>query len=116
MSTPAPADHAPPVARPRRDVRVPLICLNVALVVLLAVLSLPGPAAAQNSSQPVIGRARGEYTMVAGRSNAGGSSVIYVLDTTNQEVVALRWDQSRTSLTSLGYRNFAADTRTTPGR
>ncbi len=104
-----------PTPRPRQNLRLPLVCLNLALLALLAVLTLAVPATAQNSGQPGA-RAAGVYTLLAGRSTAGGPSVIYVIDTTNNEVVALRWDQSRQVLNSIGYRNLAADMRITPGR
>lgn len=104
-----------PTPRRARDLRLPLVCLNLALLALLCVLTLAAPATAQNAGQPGA-RARGEYTLLAGRSTAGGPSIIYVIDATNQEVVALRWDQSRQVLNSIGYRNLASDTRITPGR
>lgn len=92
-----------------------LIAANVVLLALLVGLSMVTPAGAQNSGQPP-GRARGEYTMVAGRTNSGGSSVIYVLDATNQEVVALKWDQSRLTMSGVGYRSLTGDSKVTPGR
>jgi len=93
--------------------RKSLIAVN--LVLLAAVVFISLPAGAQNAGQPA-GRARGEYTMVAGRSNSGGSHLVYVIDSANQELVALKWDQSKQTMTGVGYRNFNADTVSTPGR
>lgn len=92
--------------------RAGLIAANVALLGLLAALAMVSSAGAQNSSA----RARGEYTLVAGRSNSGGSSVVYVVDTSNQEVVALQWDPSHLRMTGVGYRSLASDRRVSPGR
>ncbi|MCE7974277.1 MAG: hypothetical protein DYG92_08160 [Leptolyngbya sp. PLA1] len=92
-----------------------LIILNLALAATLIVLAVASRADAQNASGPPA-RARGEYTLVAGKSNSGGSDVVYVVDASNQEIVALKWDQSRQAMTAVGYRAMGADQRQTPGR
>jgi hypothetical protein len=87
-----------------------LIVLNgVLLAVLAAVVAAP---VADGQVQPA--RARGEYTMVAGRTNAGGPAAVYIVDSANQEMVVLRWDQSKHSMVGLGYRNILGDGRAAP--
>lgn len=93
-----------------------LVIVNAALLALLVLVAWGRSADAQNSAAPPAGRARGEYTMVAGKSNTGGSEVVYIIDASNQEMVALKWDQSRQAMSAVGYRNMGADTRATPGR
>lgn len=92
-----------------------LVAANVVLLAVLIGLSVINPAGAQSAAQPPA-RARGEYTMVAGKVNSGGSSVVYVVDSNNQEFVALQWDASRQAMTGIGYRSLNADARSTPGR
>lgn len=92
-----------------------LLLLNAVLLLLLALVTASMPAEAQNAAAPP-GRARGEYTMVAGRTTAGGASVIYIIDGANQELIALRWDNSRQTMTGIGYRLIATEERSDPGR
>ena len=80
-----------------------LLALNGALLAVLGVVSL-GPSA---EAQP---RVRGAYTMAGGDVNGSLSAVIYVVDTTNQELIAIHYDPSQKKLQGLGYRNLAADT------
>jgi hypothetical protein len=86
-----------------------LIVLNVVLLAILGAM-VSVPALAQN--QPA--RARGEYTMIAGRTNAGGPAAVYIVDSANHEVVALRWDSSKNAMIGLGYRNILGDGRASP--
>ncbi len=88
------------------------VIVNAALLALLAAVSLGPRAEAQRAS----GRARGDYTMVAGKIMGGNASVVYVLDANNQEMVALRWNESDKSLEGIGYRDLAADAAVDPGR
>lgn len=93
-----------------------LLALNLALLAALLVsMYIPG-AVAQNANTPAGARNRGEYTMISGRTNSGGADAIYVLDSANQELVALRWDGARQSLVGIGYRNLSADAKSVPGR
>lgn len=88
-----------------------LLLLNLALVGVIVGLGAIRVARAQNAV-----RVHGEYTMVAGLTTSGGSHVVYVLDSANQELVALRWDQSKSAMAGVGYRNLAADAQAQPGR
>ena len=90
-----------------------LLALNAAMLASLAVLTWGPLAGAQNAAA---GRARGDYTMVAGKTNAGGASTVYLVDSSNQELVALRWDQGKQQMVGLGYRSLQGDARAIPGR
>jgi len=92
-----------------------LIAINLALLGVLAFILGAPMATAQNAAQGP-GRARGEYTLVSGKTNAGGAAAVYLLDSNNQELIAMRWDQAKQSLIGLGYRNIQADGNALPGR
>lgn len=93
-----------------------LLVLNGVLALLLGAVVWGQNAIAQNANIPAGARGRGEYTMIAGRTLAGSSDAIYVVDGTNQELVALRWDGAKQGLAGIGYRNLAADAKTAPAR
>lgn len=82
-----------------------LIVLNVVLVAVLGLVTLGPDAGAQNA----VARAPGSYTMVGGRINGGTANAVWVVDGTNQEVVAVRWNNSRARLDGLGFRDLVAD-------
>lgn len=91
-----------------------LLVINAALLCILAVVTLAPAATAQ-------GRVRGDYTMVGGGANGANSSLVYVIDAVNQEMIAVMYDTSNKNLTGVGYRNLAGDARSvlraqTPGR
>lgn len=90
-------------------VRPRLVVLNAALAAMVLgtlVLAQPVPTA----------RPRGEYAMVSGKTISGGKEVIYVVDATSREMIALRWDNSRKSLVGVGYRNLDTDSTLPPTR
>jgi hypothetical protein len=97
-----------------------LVALNAVLAAVLAGLFMvPAPAGAQ----PTLGtpgggaaRARGTYTMLAGRPRSGSGSVVYVIDSVNQETITLKWNESRNVLEGLGYRNMSRDLGQATGR
>jgi len=82
-----------------------LIALNAALLLVLGLVTL-GPRA---GAQSAIARAPGNYTMVGGRINGGNSNAVWIIDGTNQELIAVRWDTSRSTLTGIGFRDIVAD-------
>lgn len=89
-----------------------LLILNAGLAVVLAAVALAPRADAQRAA-----RARGDYTMVSGRTQGGSSNhAVYIIDASNQEVVALRWNDNTRGLEGLGYRDLAADAQANPGR
>lgn len=87
----------------------------VAIALLLGVLVLQrgSPVA---FAQAQANRLRGEYTLISGRLANGGAHAIYVLDSSNGEMIALRWDQSRQVMTGIGYRSLSKDANAQIGR
>lgn len=88
-----------------------LLILNGTLVAVLGAIVLSPASLAQRGS-----RARGEYTMVSGRIIGGNANAVYIIDSSNQEMIAVRWNESSKSLDGLGYRDLSADAQTQPGR
>jgi hypothetical protein len=95
----------------RRSIVAPLVVIAVVVGVLLVQRGSP-----MAEAQAPLNRARGEYTLVSGRLNSGGPQAIYVLDSSNNELIALRWDPSRQTLAGIGYRNLSSDTNLQIGR
>jgi hypothetical protein len=95
-----------------------LIALNLVLVAGVFWSSVDGGAASAQTRGAAgqAARARGEYTMVAGKLNQGGPAGVYVIDATNQEIVALQWDQTKNSLIGVGYRDLKSDSKALPSR
>lgn len=81
-----------------------LIALNAVLLGLLALVTLAPGAQAQARKRPP-----GQYAIVDGRIQGVAEAAIYVYDSSNQEMLALRWDRSRKALQTLGHRDLAAD-------
>jgi hypothetical protein len=79
-----------------------LLALNALLLALLAVVTF-GPAASAQQ------RARGSYTMAAGRVLGLQPSAVYVVDTVNQELMAIAYNPNTKLIDGIGYRNLAAD-------
>jgi hypothetical protein len=94
--------------QPKAPVR--LIAANAALLGVLAVLTIVGmnaPAGAQPGSQ----RGRGEYTMVSGRYQGGTASAVYLVDSANQEVLALTWNRTKNEFEPLALRSMLMDSQ-----
>ncbi|MEQ8769149.1 MAG: hypothetical protein RIB60_01415 [Phycisphaerales bacterium] len=93
-----------------------LLALNGALVAVLGFVTLGPDATAQGESPD---RLRGEYVLVGGDIPFGNESAIYILDSANQEMVAVRWTSSSGAsgkLEAIGYRDLRADTQARVGR
>lgn len=82
-----------------------LLILNLALLVVLGAVTFGARAHGQN-------RVRGEYTMVAGGVNGSDADAVYIVDTINQEMFAVIYDNSTKALQGVGYRNLGADAAT----
>ncbi len=92
-----------------------LWALNLVLLGVLGVVTLaPGAGAQYGDSQNA--RPRGEYSVVGGATIGGVSSVVYVIDTANRELVALSWNDSTTTLEGVGYRDLGVDATSDPDR
>jgi hypothetical protein len=66
--------------------------------------------------QPQAARARGDYTMVSGATTTGSRDAVYVIDATNREMVAIRWDNTKRGFVGIGFRRFDADAAAAGGR
>ena len=90
-----------------------LAALNIALLALLAVVTVA--ARAERGPQPAV-RGRGDYTMVGGKIQGGTGSCVYVLDAANQQLIAVRWNDTRKTLEGIDYRNVARDVGANAGQ
>jgi len=88
-----------------------LIALNVVLLGVLGVVALSPASWAQRST-----RARGNYTMVSGKIIGGSAHAVYILDGSNQEILAARWNETSKTVDVLGFRDIRADAQSEPGR
>ncbi len=96
---------------PRRRL---LLATNITLAAGIAIAAVSLPA---NGTQQQPDRARGQYTMLAGDVRSGGnSSVVYIIDSVNEEMIAVRWDDNRSALGGLDYRSLADDAEPRQGR
>lgn len=80
-----------------------LLAVNAALLLVMAAVTFAPSAGAQ------AGRARGEYLMVSGYINGSEPQVVYIVDATNQQMVAVRYRQDLRVLEGLSARNLRAD-------
>lgn len=97
---------------PRRFGLTGLIALNAALVGGLALIEFGPLAQAQPSGDArEVARPRGEYTLVGGQILTGNSNAVYVVDSVNQEMIVLRWEDGRNILSGIGYRDLDADSK-----
>lgn len=81
-----------------------LLVINAALLCILALVTLAPAVTAQV-------RVRGDYTIVGGGANGANSSLVYVIDAVNQEMIVAMYDTSTKKLDGIGYRNLAGDAR-----
>lgn len=95
---------------PRRKLQG-LIAVNAVLLGALAVMSLSPNTFAQRTN-----RARGAYVMVSGKIVGGNAHAVYILDASNQDMIAARWNETTQSLDVIGYRDIQADAQNQPGR
>lgn len=82
-----------------------LIILNGVLIAVLAAVTFGSAATAQN-------RIRGDYVMVGGGVNGADGSVVYILDTINQEMMVVKYDHNKKILGGVAYTNLANDAAT----
>ena len=81
-----------------------LLALNGGLLLLLGAVTLAPMAEAQERR-----RAPGEYTMVAARPLGLAEDALIVVDATNMELMALRYDKSGDALRFIDFRDLASD-------
>ena len=83
-----------------------LVALNALLLGALAFVTFAPSVTGQPS-----GRQRGDYTMVSGGVNGIDSDAIYIVDSVNQEMIAITYDQTTRNIEGIGYVNLAADAK-----
>lgn len=84
-----------------------LVAVNMALLAALALASMTRgqPAGAGNQPQ----RGRGQYVAVPAKAQGLSTGVLYIADTANEELVALRWDKGTNSFEVVGFRDLVND-------
>lgn len=102
-------NHAPRAGR-----RTGLVALNAALLMILSAVVLVPSVDAQLTTPNA--RVRGDYTVVGGQTLGDTASTVYVLDSANRDMVALRWNDSSKSLEGVGYRDLVRDVQSDPDR
>lgn len=88
-----------------------LVAINGALLLALVVVSIAQHAGAQPGGGAANGRARGDYTLVSGKYQGGTAGVVYILDASNQDLLAIAWDRTRDRFNIIGHRSLADDAR-----
>ncbi|NBQ15745.1 MAG: hypothetical protein EBU31_14345 [Proteobacteria bacterium] len=88
----------------KRRPPIALLTLNAALLGTLAFVTFAPGAEAQQAA-----RSRGRYGIIGGWIQNCDPEIAYIIDETNQEVVAVYWDERVKKFTGLGYRNLASE-------
>jgi hypothetical protein len=100
-----------------RGSRSGIVVLNMLLLGVLGVVALaPRLEAQQMRGDFQNPRVRGEYAIVGGETLGDNASTVYVLDSANRELVALRWNDSTKSLEGVGFRDLVRDANSDPDR
>ena len=81
-----------------------LVSLNALLLAALAWVEWSPRAQAQSMS-----RTRASYAMTGGTLMGVSQGVVYIVNETDQELIALMWNERTKQFQGLGYRNIAAD-------
>ena len=86
-----------------------LVLLNACLLLLVGMLAI-GPTLLPSAfaSQPAE-RRPGAYTMVSGELQGSTADALYIIDTENRELVALKWNRSQKQLEGIGFRRLGRD-------
>lgn len=79
-----------------------LLLLNGMLLLILGAMCLGPRADAQN-------RGRSEYLAITGGANGASGGIVYIVDTVNQEMIAVTYNTNFKRLDGIGYRNLAMD-------
>ena len=80
-----------------------LLALNGLLLLVLAAVTFTPSATAQQS------RFRGNYTMVSGRAQGSTSYMLYIVNQTSRELVAIRYDTPKRVIEGMGYADLVKD-------
>lgn len=92
-----------------------LAAVNVGLVGVLAWQSV-GEAVGQPAGAEGERRGPGRYTVVSGQFLGGLADAVYVIDSENRELAAIRYDPAARTVRVAGYRDLSRDAQQRPGR
>jgi hypothetical protein len=82
--------------------RTGIITLNIVLLaVLVAAVLVPISDARQTSDS--------RYLALPSTASGIQTGVVYIMDTVQQEMVAVAWNHNKNRIMTLGYRNIASD-------
>ena len=107
----SPGDSLNALDKPRRKRRLfsgvrGLIVLNVVLLLVLGTIILAPQTIAQLGS-------RTTYALISSHVNGMQTDVVFILDTTSSEMIAISYNPQTNSIERLGYRRLSSDgTRT----
>ena len=90
----------------RRPRLLALTILNAAILVAIIALPLTHKAEGQDARTA---RSHATYSMAGGNVGGFATGAIYIVDETHDEMISLMWNDKSKVLTSIGYRNLAAD-------
>lgn len=103
-------DHGQSEVRPAWKRRVfPMVIVNAVLLGVLAFVEFGPVATAQPGMDGPSARPRGAYTLVGGRVQTGNANAVWVVDSANQEMVVLQWEDGRNIIKGIGYRDLDED-------
>lgn len=79
-----------------------VIALNIVLVAILSAVALVPTTEATITAQ---------QRYIALPSTAGGvtTGIVYIMNTSERELVAVSWDHNKNRVVTLGYRNLSTD-------
>lgn len=103
MASPCERDR-PAGDRVPRSPAIALIALNALLLAGIALVEFAPRAGAQ-----AVSRTRSSYAMTGGSIMGVSQGILYVVNETDGEIVALMWNERAKAFQGLGYRNIAAD-------
>ena len=87
-----------------RKTQIGLLALNACLLLVLAFVTFENTSIGQTSRSH-------RYIALPSTINGLSSGVVYIMDTSQQELVAITWDHNSRSLVPLGYRPIASDSQ-----
>jgi hypothetical protein len=85
-----------------------VIALNVLLITILGFLVFVPTSNAQISVSS-------SYLAVPSQANGLTTGVVYIMNTSSQELVAVAWNRNKKKIMPLGYRNLSRDAQTVGG-
>src|SRR5262245_46412068 len=80
-----------------------LVLLNAVMLAALAAVTVGPRGSARND------RRRAAYTVTAGSVKGTDAATVWIVDETNQDMIAIVWNAQQNQLEGLGYRDLAAD-------